>query len=45
MAPELKDDEFDYFPECCFFEADSVRIGLAISKFLFGMVTCFQIKH
>ena len=39
MAPELKDDEFDYFLECCFFGADSVQIGLATSKFFIALVT------
>ena len=45
MAPEPKDDEFEYFLECCFFGAESVQIGLAASKFFIGMVICFQIKH
>ena len=45
MAPEPEDDEFDYFPECCFFGADFVQIGLAASKIFIGMVTCFQIKQ
>ena len=38
MAPELKDDEFDYFLECCFFGADSVQIGLTNAKLFIGMV-------
>ena len=45
MAPQLKDAEFDYFPECFFFGADSVQIGLETSKFHIGMVIFFQIKQ
>ena len=45
MAPELEDDEFDYFLESCFFGAESVQTGPAAFKFFIGMVICFQIKH